>query len=139
MALAAQRSFWVALLHDTIHFKSLQKSFAVMNSVRPHRRRLPLPFPPSLAPFALLCAMLMTATRHKPSTIKHKPLPYKHTHTTTHTTTRQQAEVRASAVYRKVLERYPTNGRLLKIYGRFLEYCKNDPWCAPHGGGRRRR
>lgn len=39
-----------------------------------------------------------------------------------------QAETRASAVYRKVLERYPGNGRLLKIYGRFLEYCKNDPW-----------
>ena len=29
---------------------------------------------------------------------------------------------------RRVLERYPTNGRLLKIYGRFLEFCKNDPW-----------
>lgn len=72
MALAAQRSFWMALLHDTIHFKSLQKTFAVMNA----------------------------------------------------------AELRASAVYRKVLERYPTNGRLLKIYGRFLEYCKNDPWTA---------
>lgn len=30
----------------------------------------------------------------------------------------------------RVLERYPNNGRLLKVYGRFLEYCKNDPWCA---------
>ena len=34
LALSAQRSFWMALLHDTIHFKSLQKSFAVMNAVR---------------------------------------------------------------------------------------------------------
>lgn len=28
----------------------------------------------------------------------------------------------------RVLERYPTNGKLLKIYGRFLEYVRNDPW-----------
>lgn len=33
MALNAQRTFWAALLHDTIMFKSLQKSFAVMNTV----------------------------------------------------------------------------------------------------------
>ncbi|KAI8474715.1 MAG: hypothetical protein J3K34DRAFT_518018 [Monoraphidium minutum] len=72
MALSAQRSLWMVLLHDTIQFKSLQRSFAVMN----------------------------------------------------------QAEARATAVYRKVLERYPNNGRLLKVYGRFLEYCKNDPWTA---------
>lgn len=24
--------------------------------------------------------------------------------------------------------RYPTNGKLLRIYGRFLEYVRNDPW-----------
>lgn len=30
----------------------------------------------------------------------------------------------------RVLERYPDNGRLLKIYGRFLEYVRNDPWSA---------
>ncbi|GBF92718.1 hypothetical protein Rsub_05087, partial [Raphidocelis subcapitata] len=71
-ALSAQRTFWAALLHDTIQFKSLQRSFSIMNT----------------------------------------------------------AEARATQVYRKVLERYPTNGRLLKIYGRFLEYCKNDPWTA---------
>jgi hypothetical protein len=33
MALSAQRTFWMALLHDTIHFKSLQKTFSVMNAV----------------------------------------------------------------------------------------------------------
>ena len=33
MALSAQRSFWMALLHDTIQFKSLQKTFIVMNTV----------------------------------------------------------------------------------------------------------
>jgi hypothetical protein len=27
-----------------------------------------------------------------------------------------------------VLERYPTNGKLLKVYGRFLEFVRNDPW-----------
>lgn len=30
----------------------------------------------------------------------------------------------------RVLERYPSNGRLLKVYGRFLEYVRNDPWTA---------
>lgn len=30
----------------------------------------------------------------------------------------------------RVLERYPDNGKLLKIYGHFLEYVKNDPWTA---------
>jgi len=28
------------------------------------------------------------------------------------------------------MERYPSNGRLLKIYGRFVEFVKNDPWSA---------
>ncbi|KIY92722.1 hypothetical protein MNEG_15241, partial [Monoraphidium neglectum] len=31
MALSAQRALWMALLHDTIHFKNLQRSFAAMN------------------------------------------------------------------------------------------------------------
>jgi PAS domain-containing protein len=29
-----------------------------------------------------------------------------------------------------VLERYPDNGKLLKVYGRFLEFVRNDPWTA---------
>ncbi len=28
------------------------------------------------------------------------------------------------------MERYPNNGRLVKIYGRFLEFVCNDPWAA---------
>lgn len=31
---------------------------------------------------------------------------------------------------RRVMERYPNNGKLLKVYGRFLEYVRNDPWSA---------
>lgn len=30
----------------------------------------------------------------------------------------------------RVMERYPKNGKLLKIYGRFLEFVRNDPWSA---------
>ena len=30
----------------------------------------------------------------------------------------------------RALERYPSNGRLLKAYGRFEEYVVNDPWTA---------
>lgn len=30
----------------------------------------------------------------------------------------------------RVLERYPGNGKLLKIYGRFLEYVRDDPSTA---------
>eukprot|EP00883_Tetradesmus_obliquus_P002715 jgi/Sobl393_1/12921/SZX78204.1 len=41
-----------------------------------------------------------------------------------------RAEKTATAVYRRVLERYPANGKLLKVYGRFLEYVRNDPWGA---------
>lgn len=29
-----------------------------------------------------------------------------------------------------MLERYPNNGKLRKIYGRFQEYVRNDPWTA---------
>jgi hypothetical protein len=28
------------------------------------------------------------------------------------------------------MDRFPANGKLLKIYGRFLEYVRNDPWNA---------
>jgi len=28
------------------------------------------------------------------------------------------------------MERYPSNGRLLRIYGRFQEFVRNDPWGA---------
>lgn len=28
------------------------------------------------------------------------------------------------------MERYPNNGRLMKVYGRFLEYVRNEPWIA---------
>lgn len=28
------------------------------------------------------------------------------------------------------MERYPNNGKILKVYGRFLEYVANDPWKA---------
>lgn len=28
------------------------------------------------------------------------------------------------------MERYPANGKLLKAYGRFLEFVKDDPWSA---------
>lgn len=30
----------------------------------------------------------------------------------------------------RALERYPTNGKLLKVYARFLEYVRHDPWTA---------
>lgn len=30
----------------------------------------------------------------------------------------------------RVMERYPDNGKLLKIYGRFLEFVCHDPWSA---------
>jgi hypothetical protein len=47
------------------------------------------------------------------------------------------AEQQASCVYHRVLERYPSNGRLLKIFGRFLEYVKVGLcWAAlPLSGG----
>ena len=33
-------------------------------------------------------------------------------------------------VYRRVMSRYPQNGRLLLLYGRFLEDVQHDPWAA---------
>eukprot|EP00879_Flechtneria_rotunda_P013062 GHRR01013642.1.p1 GENE.GHRR01013642.1~~GHRR01013642.1.p1 ORF type:complete len:1083 (+),score=308.01 GHRR01013642.1:2122-5370(+) len=42
----------------------------------------------------------------------------------------EAAETRATLTYRRVLERYNNNGRLLKVYGRFLEHVRNDPWTA---------
>jgi Tfp pilus assembly protein PilF len=72
LALQSQRHFWHALLHDSVAFKDLQRSFALMDG----------------------------------------------------------AEKQATQVYRRVMERYPGNGKLLKIYGRFLEHVRNDPWSA---------
>lgn len=66
VALQAQRRFWLALLHDTIHFKTLQSSFKRMS----------------------------------------------------------MAEKQAASVYHRILGRYANNGRLLRAYGRFLEYVK---------------
>ncbi|KAI8467685.1 MAG: hypothetical protein J3K34DRAFT_523567 [Monoraphidium minutum] len=40
------------------------------------------------------------------------------------------AEKQATQIYRRVLDRYPANGRLLKIYGRFLEWVRNEPSVA---------
>jgi PAS domain-containing protein len=31
-----------------------------------------------------------------------------------------------------VLERYPDSGKLLKVYGRFVEFVQNDPTAARH-------
>lgn len=36
----------------------------------------------------------------------------------------------APQVYRRVMSRYPSNGKLLLVYGRFLEDVKHDPWSA---------
>ena len=33
-------------------------------------------------------------------------------------------------MYRRVLERYPSNGKLLRCYGKFLEDVRNDPVAA---------
>ncbi|KAG2443203.1 hypothetical protein HYH02_009280 [Chlamydomonas schloesseri] len=38
--------------------------------------------------------------------------------------------MRAHQVYKRVLERYPTNGKLLRCYGKFLEDVKHDPIAA---------
>ncbi|WIA37851.1 hypothetical protein OEZ86_014704 [Tetradesmus obliquus] len=37
---------------------------------------------------------------------------------------------RADKTYQTVLERYPTNVKVLRAYARFLEDVKNDPWSA---------
>ncbi|KAG2497251.1 hypothetical protein HYH03_004835 [Edaphochlamys debaryana] len=42
----------------------------------------------------------------------------------------EEQTIRAHQVYKKVLERYPTNGKLLRCYGRFLEDVKHDPIAA---------
>eukprot|EP00883_Tetradesmus_obliquus_P009381 jgi/Sobl393_1/2054/SZX61184.1 len=41
-----------------------------------------------------------------------------------------KAELKATAVYRRVLERYPSNAKLLKAYAKFLEEVAHDPWRA---------
>ncbi|KAG2482499.1 hypothetical protein HYH03_018574 [Edaphochlamys debaryana] len=40
------------------------------------------------------------------------------------------ATLRANQVYKRVLERYPNNGKLLRCYGKFLEGVKHDPVAA---------
>ncbi|WIA28374.1 hypothetical protein OEZ86_010920 [Tetradesmus obliquus] len=41
-----------------------------------------------------------------------------------------EMELMAEKTYKLVLDRYPTNAKLLKSYGKFLEHVKNDPWGA---------
>ncbi|GIL67639.1 hypothetical protein Vafri_20979 [Volvox africanus] len=41
-----------------------------------------------------------------------------------------QVTSRAHQVYKRVLERYPTNGKLLRCYGKFLEDVRHDPAAA---------
>eukprot|EP00775_Hariotina_reticulata_P013181 gene13181-13312_t len=38
-----------------------------------------------------------------------------------------KAEQKAMTIYKRVLERYPSNGKLLKIWGRFQEWVLHDP------------
>ncbi|GFR45040.1 hypothetical protein Agub_g6410 [Astrephomene gubernaculifera] len=42
----------------------------------------------------------------------------------------ETATTRANQVYKRVLERYPTNGKLLRCYGKFLEDVKHDAAAA---------
>ncbi|GLI70439.1 hypothetical protein VaNZ11_015349 [Volvox africanus] len=42
----------------------------------------------------------------------------------------EAATARANQVYKKVLERYPTNGKLLRCYGKFLEDVQHDAQAA---------
>ncbi|EFJ48000.1 hypothetical protein VOLCADRAFT_91579 [Volvox carteri f. nagariensis] len=42
----------------------------------------------------------------------------------------EAASTRADQVYRRVLERYPTNGKLLRCYGKFLEDVRHDQVAA---------
>ncbi|KAG2497902.1 hypothetical protein HYH03_004167 [Edaphochlamys debaryana] len=57
--------------------------------------------------------------------------------------TLEVATARANQVYKRVLERYPNNGKLLRCYGHFLEDIRHDPIAASkayaeaarHGGG----
>ncbi|KXZ48850.1 hypothetical protein GPECTOR_25g435 [Gonium pectorale] len=51
----------------------------------------------------------------------------------------EAATGRAHQVYRRVLERYPTNGRLLRCYGKFLEDCRHDQTAAARAYGEANR
>jgi hypothetical protein len=42
----------------------------------------------------------------------------------------EACQQRAERTYKTVLERYPTNVKVLRAYARFLEDVKNDPWNA---------
>jgi len=125
MALAAQRALWTTLLHDTLSFSALRESFDVMQKAEAqayqvYRRWVGLGGFGKLGwgwgwgwglGFGLLCCIcgpehfrvqsLTTFTHHL------NPLPHN--------------------CAPSVLERYPNNGRLLKIYGRFLEWVRNEP------------
>lgn len=164
MALSAQRTFWMALLHDTVHFKSLQRSFRTMNKVGAGPRlrpRLERRHPASPTPAASIdgrpaatrggCAHLWRATPTTPLS-SHLYLAGRDAGVVGVPQVRAQTLVLALCgacmgallppafsaapgtlahlrpldanpplTSPRVLERYPTNGKLLKIFGRFLE------------------
>ncbi|GFR42352.1 hypothetical protein Agub_g3047, partial [Astrephomene gubernaculifera] len=47
----------------------------------------------------------------------------------------EAATARAHQVYKRVLERYPNNGKLLRCYGKFLEDVRHDPAAAARAYG----
>ncbi|KAG2494774.1 hypothetical protein HYH03_007018 [Edaphochlamys debaryana] len=49
------------------------------------------------------------------------------------------AASRANQVYKRVLERYPNNGKLLRCYGKFLEGVRHDPVAAARAYGEANR
>ncbi|KXZ42959.1 hypothetical protein GPECTOR_109g202 [Gonium pectorale] len=51
----------------------------------------------------------------------------------------ESASGRAHQVYKRVLERYPTNGKLLRCYGKFLEDVKHDQTAAARAYGEANR
>jgi hypothetical protein len=124
LALQAQRHFWGALLHETIHHANIATAMSAMQRAEAQAEQvgawgLPAVSTPDACTAArgrlaadCACSSPPPCT---PATACHP----------THTTAPAPLQV-----YRRVMSRYPQNGRLLLLFGRFLEDAQHNPWAA---------
>lgn len=134
LALQAQRQFWHCLLRDSVSFKDLQDGLDNMAKAErqatavyrrcahnPHVRHAAYSGLPcdTCCRHWLTCFTCRAAANAGSWSGKDARLP---------AGCSSDARACACLSMQGFVCRYPTNGKLLKIYGRFLEYVRHDPW-----------
>ena len=139
LALTAQRHFWYIMLRDAVSLEEVQTcldnlGLAEDRATKIYKRCevtghiIDVGFD-----FAdRVCLAVETCKSHSPASWSSRFL---HVYISIHNDCFHVAHVRlfereVPAPACRVMELYPKNGKLLKVYGRYLEFVRNDPWTA---------